>query len=90
MAENPSGSGTKEKDDNSEDLMEKLGLCEDDLDDVVFEDEVPPINEGTKMYHMNISCIIFHKVTKLVSPMRRCVRTSLVIFPRRWASTYRS
>jgi hypothetical protein len=45
MAEKPSGSGRKEKDENSEDLMKKLGMCEDDLNDVVFEDVAPPINE---------------------------------------------
>jgi hypothetical protein len=51
MAEKPSGSGRKEKDDSIEDLVEKLGLCEDDLEDVVFEDEAPLINEvATKWF----------------------------------------
>jgi hypothetical protein len=44
MATEPSGSGTKEKED-IEEMMKRLGLTEDDLDDVVFEEEAPPLNE---------------------------------------------
>ena len=36
---------------NIEDMMEKLGLCEDNLDDVVlFEHEAPPIDEVARPF----------------------------------------
>jgi hypothetical protein len=45
MAEKPSGSKTKEKDENIEYLVENPSLCKDDLEDMVFEDEAALIDE---------------------------------------------
>ena len=49
MEPQPSGSGIKKSaEDGIDDVMGRLGLCDDDLDDVVFEDEAPPF-EGEAM-----------------------------------------
>jgi hypothetical protein len=42
-----SGAGSSGKDDLDE-LMKKLGLWEEDLDDVVFEEEPTPPAESTR------------------------------------------
>jgi hypothetical protein len=39
MADNTSSSGTKVDDKELADLMEELGLAEEDWDDVIYEDE---------------------------------------------------
>ncbi|KAM0825349.1 hypothetical protein ACQ4PT_069621 [Festuca glaucescens] len=44
MADGASSSGMKD-DGDLEKLMNQLGICDDDLDDVVFEEEGPPVEE---------------------------------------------
>ncbi|KAE8820083.1 hypothetical protein D1007_02052 [Hordeum vulgare] len=46
MSSSASGSGSKP--DNMEDMMKRLGITENDLDDVIFEDEKAPAVEAIR------------------------------------------
>ncbi|KAM0916800.1 hypothetical protein ACQ4PT_009845 [Festuca glaucescens] len=48
MAEKASSSGEKDREKELADLMEELGIGEDDLDDVIYEEEGPPVEEAPR------------------------------------------
>jgi hypothetical protein len=50
MAGQASGSGVKDKEEELAALMEELGLDEEDLDDVIFEEEAPPQVESPRWF----------------------------------------